>query len=329
MVARTYASAEQYRYGFNGQEHEDDIAGGDYDFGARIYDPRIARWLSIDPTKLQNVGWTPYQFGKDCPIAYIDPDGAKEYVFITDINATTGKVKIMKLPAKAVLMTDGIEHKVYEDSENYHYENYYYDFITNFIVVHHADGSVTMTTKVTIIKTEVPKGFEFVGPLDPFGDDYGDLMLDKSIAGMRGDSPCEWCGDNSKSKQGGGVVFSGSNDAASIPEMYRDAISENITVVEGDILDLLGGNSSSSPTTMMETAKTIADGLDKAVSAALELRKQIEAAKAQATQTQSGSTNNSTTKSSNQQTNKSSAPTKVLEEYDVIMPAGDTIKHTK
>jgi len=49
MVARSYASAEQYRYGFNGMEHEDDLTGGDYDFGARIYDSRLARWLAVDP----------------------------------------------------------------------------------------------------------------------------------------------------------------------------------------------------------------------------------------------------------------------------------------
>jgi RHS repeat-associated protein len=38
------------RYGFNGMEKDDNVKGegNSYDFGARIYDPRVGRWLSMD-----------------------------------------------------------------------------------------------------------------------------------------------------------------------------------------------------------------------------------------------------------------------------------------
>ncbi len=40
----------KYKYGFNGKEKDNEINvdGGDYDFGARIYNSRLGRWLSFD-----------------------------------------------------------------------------------------------------------------------------------------------------------------------------------------------------------------------------------------------------------------------------------------
>ena len=41
---------DAYRYGFNGMEKDDEIKGdgNSYDFGARMLDQRLGRWLSID-----------------------------------------------------------------------------------------------------------------------------------------------------------------------------------------------------------------------------------------------------------------------------------------
>ena len=81
MVARTYTSSNQYRYGYNGKEHEDDIngTGGDYDFGARIYDSRIARFLSVDPMTNKLPGWSPYVFCYNNSIMVLDPTGQVPY----------------------------------------------------------------------------------------------------------------------------------------------------------------------------------------------------------------------------------------------------------
>src|ERR1043165_2656899 len=51
-----------YRYGFNGQEKDDEAKGegNSYDFGARSYDPRLGRWLSVDPMYQKQAGWSPY-----------------------------------------------------------------------------------------------------------------------------------------------------------------------------------------------------------------------------------------------------------------------------
>ena len=77
MVARFAVTNNTYRYGFNGKEHEDDInaGGGDYDFGARIYDSRIARWLAVDPLALKYPYESPYDFCLNNPVTFVDRDG--------------------------------------------------------------------------------------------------------------------------------------------------------------------------------------------------------------------------------------------------------------
>ncbi len=71
-VARSYTSSQIYRYGFNGKEHEDDITGGDYAFEYRVYDSRLAQFLSIDPWSKKYPYQSPYVFAHNCPILLID-----------------------------------------------------------------------------------------------------------------------------------------------------------------------------------------------------------------------------------------------------------------
>jgi len=50
-VGRSYSAGNQYRYGFNGKEKENEVSGqgNQYDYGFRIYNPRIGKFLSVDP----------------------------------------------------------------------------------------------------------------------------------------------------------------------------------------------------------------------------------------------------------------------------------------
>jgi RHS repeat-associated protein len=74
-----------YRYGFNGKEKDDDIqasTGVDYDYGFRMYDARIARFLSIDPLTKKYPELTPYQFASNTPIQAIDLDGKEAEIVV-------------------------------------------------------------------------------------------------------------------------------------------------------------------------------------------------------------------------------------------------------
>jgi RHS repeat-associated protein len=74
-------SNTNYRYGFNGKEKDDEGLGGSgatYDYGFRIYNPNIAKFLSVDPLTKSYPWYTPYQFAGNKPIKFIDLDGAEE-----------------------------------------------------------------------------------------------------------------------------------------------------------------------------------------------------------------------------------------------------------
>ncbi|MEY3499760.1 MAG: hypothetical protein RL308_1429 [Bacteroidota bacterium] len=74
-------SGDGYRYGFNGKEMDNEVSGNgnSYDYGFRIYNPRLGRFLSVDPLTKSYPWYTPYQFAGNKPIWAIDLDGLEEY----------------------------------------------------------------------------------------------------------------------------------------------------------------------------------------------------------------------------------------------------------
>ncbi len=66
-----------YRYGFNGKENDNEVkgVGNQIDYGERMYDPRVGRFMRVDPLSHQYPELTPYQFDGNSPITFIDQDG--------------------------------------------------------------------------------------------------------------------------------------------------------------------------------------------------------------------------------------------------------------
>ena len=77
-----------YRYGFNGMEKDDEVSGegNSLDFGARIYDSRLGRWMSLDPHMKEYPDLSPYNFVANNPIIFIDPDGKDIIIHYKDKN---------------------------------------------------------------------------------------------------------------------------------------------------------------------------------------------------------------------------------------------------
>jgi RHS repeat-associated protein len=81
MPGRTYSAGDSYRYGFNGKENDNEVKGvegSQQDYGMRIYDPRIGRFLSVDPIASELPWNTPYSFAENDPVNYIDFDGLEK-----------------------------------------------------------------------------------------------------------------------------------------------------------------------------------------------------------------------------------------------------------
>ena len=70
---REYVAFKDFRYKFNGKETDSESETQDYGF--RIYNPALGRFLSVDPLTKNYPMLTPYQFASDNPTMNVDLDG--------------------------------------------------------------------------------------------------------------------------------------------------------------------------------------------------------------------------------------------------------------
>jgi RHS repeat-associated protein len=73
----------QNKYLYNGKELQDDLNLNWYDYGARMYDPQIGRWHSLDKLAEKYLAISPFVYCANNPIIFIDTDG-RRLVFAKD-----------------------------------------------------------------------------------------------------------------------------------------------------------------------------------------------------------------------------------------------------
>jgi len=89
------SSGVKSKYTYNGKELIDDLDINLHDYGARYYDPAIARWTSVDPLAEAATDWSPFRYGFDNPVRYSDPTSMFEYsngYGTSDSRSETGSV---------------------------------------------------------------------------------------------------------------------------------------------------------------------------------------------------------------------------------------------
>ncbi|GAL87795.1 RHS repeat-associated core domain-containing protein [Sporocytophaga myxococcoides] len=77
MPGRKYTKTN-YRYGFNGKEKDSEFHDN-YDYGKRVYDARLGKFLSSDPLAKIYPFYSPYQFAGNSPIVNVDIDGEEPF----------------------------------------------------------------------------------------------------------------------------------------------------------------------------------------------------------------------------------------------------------
>jgi RHS repeat-associated protein len=129
------------------QDNEVQGQGNAYDFGARIYDSRLGRWMSTDPQFKKRPDQSTYKSFLNNPIIYVDPDGETEWIKTTVTDEATGEsfIHLAKVSEK-------YEEKIHSVDAGYGSHSTvkvheYYNIYHEQTVTIKKDGSVELDVK--------------------------------------------------------------------------------------------------------------------------------------------------------------------------------------
>ncbi len=85
MPGRKFDAGSSYRYGFNGKENDNEVKGegNQQDYGLRVYDTRLGRFLSVDPLAKDYPWNSTYTFAENDILRNVDLDGGEKKEVIT------------------------------------------------------------------------------------------------------------------------------------------------------------------------------------------------------------------------------------------------------
>jgi RHS repeat-associated protein len=91
-----------YRYGFNGKENDNEVKGegNQQDYGMRVYDPRLGKFLSVDPLRADYPWNSTYAFAENDVIRSIDLDGLEKMLVIYEKVLNSGKLTITRVASR-------------------------------------------------------------------------------------------------------------------------------------------------------------------------------------------------------------------------------------
>jgi RHS repeat-associated protein len=80
LVPNRHGSSNSYRYGFQGQEKDDELKGegNSLNYTFRMHDPRVGRFFAVDPLTKEYPHYTPYSFSGNKVIQFVEREGLEE-----------------------------------------------------------------------------------------------------------------------------------------------------------------------------------------------------------------------------------------------------------
>ncbi len=81
LVPNRHGSSAAYRYGFQGQEKDDELKGegNSLNYTFRMHDPRVGRFFAVDPLTKEYPWYTPYSFSGNKVIHAVELEGLEEH----------------------------------------------------------------------------------------------------------------------------------------------------------------------------------------------------------------------------------------------------------
>ncbi len=97
MPGRSYTNGDSYRYGFQGQEGDDELkgTGNSWNYKYRMHDARIGRFFAVDPLAPQYPHNSPYAFSENSVIRFVELEGLeKGDLFVKEFVDELGNTQI-------------------------------------------------------------------------------------------------------------------------------------------------------------------------------------------------------------------------------------------
>ncbi|HEX2683931.1 MAG TPA: RHS repeat-associated core domain-containing protein, partial [Ferruginibacter sp.] len=149
-----------YRFGFNGQEKLNEMygTGNAYSFEYRIHDPRVGRFMTVDPLFRSYPHNSPYAFAENKPINGIDVEGKEHELRIMREEDRVAFLKVLKEGTAADVMeflvnaANGLWYNVTtgkRDPIQYKENNKN----ANFLTIYDYSGNPLLTLKYNLWKT--------------------------------------------------------------------------------------------------------------------------------------------------------------------------------
>jgi RHS repeat-associated protein len=96
LLPERSVNAEDYRYGFQGQEHDDEVKGegNSVNFKYRMHDPRVGRFFAVDPLASKYPHNSAYAFSENKVINCVELEGLESVVYSIAREIKDGKTTI-------------------------------------------------------------------------------------------------------------------------------------------------------------------------------------------------------------------------------------------
>jgi RHS repeat-associated protein len=87
----------EHKFTYNSKEKQDQFGLGWLDYGARNYQPDIGRFTKVDRFAHKYFALTPYQYGANNPVSYVDINGDSLHVSFDGMSSLHSFINTVKV----------------------------------------------------------------------------------------------------------------------------------------------------------------------------------------------------------------------------------------